>query len=480
MSREQPDDPSDTPDDHTMSVGHDEPQDDAVATLRRAFARMAWRDDPVVRLHYRPADDVLVARFMPLPATRRQYPHDRLCVEFDGDDAAAMPTALAVTGFLNGAGSPSDATLRELLGDQVWRRAVELSVSGETQRTVGLDPVERDARLAAWREFAQMVPMALGVTIVPGEIRAVLVDDRGAVLDRWTRELLITSPYSVADTVGRLVDEVSAKWGYELVVGIELGGPVNRDTGTVYAYNKGDEPLPMAWENASLGDLVAARNETRVLVLNDVEALATYEHWFGLRESVDRYGVLLVDEGIGGALVVRGRIDTDMPMELGNIVIHPEGRKCRCGNRGCVEATAGMWAIVERAREETDHEITDLVAAVDLAERGDDPRSTMAERVFHTAGQDLAIGIGTVQAIANLQAWAIYVPSALKTGCVAAIRFLAGLNEFASRISFKPYRQCVLELRAATGEEGARGAALAALEHFGISSPRAALLDESE
>jgi predicted NBD/HSP70 family sugar kinase len=435
---------------------------------------MSWCDTPVIRLHYRPADDVLVARFLPPPAARRQYPHDRLCVEFDGDDEQALPTALAVTGFLNGARSPSDATLLELLGDLVWRRAVELSVSGETEREIDLSPAERDSRLTAWGRFVRRARVALGVEVVPGEVRAVLVDDRGDVLERWTRAVLGTSAWSVADAVGRLVDEASQARGGELVVGVGIGGPVDRETGVVHSYNKGDDPSPMVWENEPLGHLVAMCSGARVLVLNDVEALATYERWFGLRNTVDRYGVLLVEEGIGGALVVHGQIDTGMPAEFGNNIIHPGGRKCRCGDKGCVEATAGMWAIVERVREEADHYVTDLTAAVDLAERGDDPHSQLAERVFYTAGQDLAIGIGTVQSFANLKKWAIYVPPALRHGSVARGRFLEGLQEFKSRISFKPYRQCELTLVKATGEEGAQGAAVAALEHFMISSPQAA------
>lgn len=478
MSPDEPDHLSDTQHDHPApadeDADRDSPHDDAVAILRRAFVYMAWRDAPVIRLRYDPANDVLTARFLPLPGVRRQYPHNRLCVAFGDDAPGALPTAVAISGFLDGSKSPADATLRTLLGPSVWRRAVELAVSGDRKRKIRLDRTEGDSRLAAWQDYARRPRWALGVEVVPGQVRAVLVDDRGEVRERRTHRLKITSPRSVAEAVGRIADELRRALGQDLVIGIEIGGPVDRETGVVYAYNKGDDPTPLGWVNAPLGDLVSERCGAPTMVLNDVEALATHEVWFGLGTDVERYGVLLVGEGIGGALVVRGRVDTDMPMELGNIVIHPDGRKCRCGNKGCVEASAGTWAIVEQVQQGVDHEVETMADAVALAERNDDDRSTSVEGVFHTAGQDLGVGIGSVQAIANPQAWAIYLPPELETGAVAKERFVSGLKDFEDFVSYEPYRNCRIQPRSTTGEEGARGAALAALEEFEISSPRGA------
>lgn len=427
-------------------------EDGVVDTLRRVFTRMAWRDQPVVHLRYWPGDDALVARFLPLDGARRQYLHDRLCVEFDGGDHEALPTALAVTGFLDGARSPTGRMVRDLLGDLVWRRAVELSVSGDQEREVDLDVVERDARLTAWRDFVSRPRLALGVESGPHGIRAVLVDERGEVLDRWRRSLDVPGPEAVAVAVGRLADEVRAARGDDLVVGLQIVGPVNREA-----------------DGAPAG-LVEAHYGVHTLLLTGVEALATYERWFELRDTVSRYAVLLVDEGIGGALVVDGRIDTGMPMDLGDVVVHPGGRRCRCGDRGCVEATAAMWAIVERVRQDAEADVEDLAGAVDLADRGG-VRGVTAEAVFRSAGRDLAAGIDAVQALADVRAWVIYVPGALAAGTVARDGFLSGLTSPNARDASG---RCAVQLRTAPAEHRPRGAALAALEEFGISSPRGA------
>ena len=449
-------------------------QDAATVTLRRVFARMVWRNAPIVRLRYRRADDVLVAGFLPIPAVRTQYPGDHIQVEFDGDDAEALPTALTVTGFLAAVASPANNIVRELLGEEVWRRAVELAVSDESEREVGLDPAQRDALLAAWRKFSHRPRRALGVRIVPGRVYVVLVDDRGEILERRARELSITCPRTVVDAVGELVDELRSLAVDGLVIGIEIGGPVDRKRGTVYGYNKGTDRNPMAWENAPLGALVEERCGAPAVVLNDAEALATYELWFGSGTSTFRFAVLLVDEGIGGALVDDGKIDTKMPMELGNLVVHANGRKCRCGNSGCVEATVSTWAIVERVQEVVHDSVADLAEVVDLAERESDPRSGKVGAILHSAGQDLATGIGSVQAIANPERWTIYVPPELDMSSTAKEKFLSGLNQFELWVSYKPLRSSDIRLRRTTGEEGAQGAALSALEAFGISCRHAA------
>jgi len=475
MSPEQSDDMSGIA---NATGGGQAPSASTIEPLRRVFARLAWCDQPVVRLRYLACTDTLIAHFLPLPGVRRQYIHDRLCVHFDGDDAESLPVALCLTGLMESPRSAAAQQARALLGDGVWRRAIELAASGDDEREIDLDAGERDARLAVWKEFVRGARAAMGVEILPGEIRTVLIDGTGAVLGRAVRRLDGMSPRSVVAAVGALADELRDTHrdqlaGGQLVIGVQIGGPVDREHGLVHFYNKGGHLTDEPWSDVPLGELIETAAGAATLVLNDVEALADYERWFGLGTSVNRYAVLLVSDGIGSALVVDGEVDTAMPMELGHIVIHTE-RKCDCGNRGCVESTAGVRALVERVGEKTDHPVATLEEAVRLVGSGGDHHSTMAEAVFRTAGQDLAIGIGSVQAIANPSAWVVYVPAALMDGSVAGQKFVSGLEEFGLWVSYKPYRKCELHLRAVTGEEGACGAALAALERFGVSSPRAA------
>ncbi|MEE8401551.1 MAG: ROK family protein, partial [Candidatus Hydrothermarchaeaceae archaeon] len=87
---------------------------------------------------------------------------------------------------------------------------------------------------------------------------------------------------------------------------------------------------------------------------NDVRA-ATYGEWqHGSGKGVDDMVVIFVGTGIGGGVVSGGRILEgcyNTGGELGHTMLVSGGRKCRCPNRGCLEAYSGGWAIAERAKE---------------------------------------------------------------------------------------------------------------------------------
>lgn len=455
-----PDELDDLPD---HADGLDAAPAGAVEMLRRVAVHTAWCAEPTLHLAYDHADDELVVRTVLLPARRERHVHDDLVVGFDAADGSALLTELTLHGLTGAQRAPAADRAAELLGPTAWRRARELSLDGSGEDAVRLHPEERDILLERWAAFARPVT-AIGVQVLPGELHGVLVDEQGAVLAEATVPLPRPRPDAVAAGVAELVAELP---GSPDGIGLQIGAPVDSRTGVVHSYHKGGAHKD-PWRDTALGDLVAERTKRSVHVVNDVVALAVHERWFGLRSTPDRYGVLLVAEGIGGALVRGGVPDLDTPMELGNIVIHSIGQKCRCGNRGCVEATAGTWAIVERIAEDLGYEdVHSLDEAVAVAQRDDDP---LLRAVFRGAGEDLAVGIGSVQALMDLRAWVVLLPAALCGKGIAATAFRFGMDQFAHSVSYEPYKDCTLHVRAATGRDGAQGAGLAALERFGLSS----------
>lgn len=90
-----------------------------------------------------------------------------------------------------------------------------------------------------------------------------------------------------------------------------------------------------------------------VVVLNDVRA-ATWGEWlYGGGKGVDDLICLFIGTGIGGGVVSNGKVLTgsnNSAGELGHIIIDLQGPPCNCGNRGCLEAFAGGWAIARQAQ----------------------------------------------------------------------------------------------------------------------------------
>jgi glucokinase len=91
-----------------------------------------------------------------------------------------------------------------------------------------------------------------------------------------------------------------------------------------------------------------------VVITNDVRA-ATFGEWRrGAGQGVNDLVCLFIGTGIGGGIVSGGQLlegCRNSAGELGHLTIVKDGRRCRCHNRGCLEAYAGGWAIAERAQE---------------------------------------------------------------------------------------------------------------------------------
>ena len=131
-------------------------------------------------------------------------------------------------------------------------------------------------------------------------------------------------------------------------VGIGSPGPLDRATGTVI-----DTPN-LGWRNFPLRDLIA--NGTGLPATLDNDAIcATYgEWWQGAGRGTRTLVGVTLGTGIGGGIMIDGRIFhgvSDSAGELGHMTIDSTGRKCNCGNYGCLEAYASGPAIALRAVE---------------------------------------------------------------------------------------------------------------------------------
>ena len=105
-----------------------------------------------------------------------------------------------------------------------------------------------------------------------------------------------------------------------------------------------------AWRNFALRERLVAATGLRVEIDGDVRALALAEGSFGAAREVASYASLVVSTGIGGALVMDGRLvngETGNAGHLGHLNVVAGGRLCSCGSRGCLEAEASGWAIHE-------------------------------------------------------------------------------------------------------------------------------------
>jgi glucokinase len=185
---------------------------------------------------------------------------------------------------------------------------------GGTKLAAGL--VDRSGRLVRRAQVATMAEDAGG-------------DDAE---DLWRRLAGLVGHVRQA---GDLTDRVA-------VCGVGCGGPMSPGGDTVSPLNIG------AWRAFPLRARLHELTGLPTFVDNDAKALALGEGWVGAATGHRDYLAMVVSTGIGGGIVLGGRLlegRLGNAGHVGHVVVEPDGRPCACGGQGCLEAEASGTAL---------------------------------------------------------------------------------------------------------------------------------------
>lgn len=186
-------------------------------------------------------------------------------------------------------------------------------------------------------------PIVLAVDIGGTKLAAALVDRNGRI--EW--EARVPTPpgapaEAVWDAVAGLVSSAPQDSGSPVACGIGCGGPMERHGDRVSPLN-----IP-GWRGFPLRGRVAALTGLPTWVDNDAKALALAEGWIGVARGLGAYISMVVSTGVGGGIVLDGRLldgAAGNAGHIGHVIVEPDGRLCPCGARGCLEAEASGIAI---------------------------------------------------------------------------------------------------------------------------------------
>ena len=239
----------------------------------------------------------------------------------------------------------------------------------------------------------------------------------GAMPEDGSREIAIrTEPTradqgaeSVVDRIARMIDtviaetiaETGAKRDDFAGVGIGSPGPLDRERGIVIVTPN------LGWRNFPLRDEVSNRVGLRASLDNDANCATLGEWWCGAAKGARHVVGITIGTGIGGGLILDGRLfhgASDVAGEIGHTTIDSTGRRCKCGNYGCLEAYASGPAIAERAREAlaggepsvltamVNDDLTRITAATvyEAAKRGDDTALDVVRETSRFLGAGIA------------------------------------------------------------------------------------------
>lgn len=131
------------------------------------------------------------------------------------------------------------------------------------------------------------------------------------------------------------------------VSGVAIGcpGPVDTKNGIIFS-----PPNLPNWGRVPIKDILSREWGIPVFVENDANAAALGEYWLGAGKGSRSMVCITLGTGVGGGIVIDGQIfhgATGLAGEIGHITIEPNGRRCPCGNTGCLERYVGRQAIEE-------------------------------------------------------------------------------------------------------------------------------------
>lgn len=252
-------------------------------------------------------------------------------------------------------------------------------------------------------------------------------------------------------------------------VGISVGGYVGVE-GKMVKFAPGVISNTYDWQDEAVGDALEKMLGIPCWIENDVNCMTQYHHQVGDAVKLrDFMAVYLADDvqGLGCGIVSDGRLirgSTGGAGEFGHVVIQPDGPRCRCGKRGCLEAMLVVdnfnrdlnWGLRSRGQG--------YRAGSQLAEEGDE----RAQHVFRRCGRYLGQGLATSINLLNPGAILLDGPRELvsadyESGPLSARIFMSGVRSAMHESAFSTMGQeCEVYASTLNLEIASAGAALLA------------------
>lgn len=278
-----------------------------------------------------------------------------------------------------------------------------------------------------------MPTFAIGVDLGGTNLRIAAVDELGTLLEKTTTGTQVARGRDfVIDEMCEAIRATVTRFSSSTLAGIGIGVPgiIDMATGMLR-----ESPNLPGWHDYPVRDEIERRLGTKVVLENDANTAALGEKWLGAARDYDDVLMLTLGTGVGGGLVLQGRVwhgMRGMAGEPGHITVEPEGPPCPCGNRGCLEQLASATAIVRMVKEavargespvlaQASHQDPEFGAKVvyQAAVQGD----AAAKDIFRRVGWALGIGLADLINLLNLpmyvigggvsNAWDAFLPAML-------------------------------------------------------------------
>jgi glucokinase len=195
--------------------------------------------------------------------------------------------------------------------------------------------------------------LILGVDLGGSKILAAVVDPRGRMVSSHEsvtpatkgREAVIQC---IVDSARGALEQAHVAMSEISAVGIGAAGISNPEAGILFT-----SPNLPGLREVLLGDIIQEELGKKTFIINDANAAALGEFYYGAARGARNFIYITISTGIGGGIVIDGKIYTGaigIAGEVGHMTIDDDGPVCNCGNRGCWETLASGTALGREAK----------------------------------------------------------------------------------------------------------------------------------
>jgi predicted NBD/HSP70 family sugar kinase len=354
----------------------------------------------------------------------------------------------------------SQATVTNVVADLLGEKIVIESGSRESD---GGRPI---ALLTINANYGYIIGVDVGETVIQVSVFDLSFQELNTVFQPLS--LAENQPDQVVQHIVSGVEQLLAgsHLRREKVLGVGIGFPglVDHESGiSIFAPNWG-------WHDVPIAAILENRLGLPMSLDNGAKAMALAESMFGAGQNVNNLAVLLVGTGVGAAIIENGvlyRGAMNSAGELGHTILEMDGRLCRCGNKGCLEAYLGAPGVIARYIELAgpddpglSGDQKEMLRTIIQSARGG---NATAQIVMDDTLNYLSLGIANLINLVNPQklvlgGW---------VGMMLAEEFLPRLSGTVSQYALQqPFKRTEIGLCRLKEEAVAEGAATLILEKF--------------
>jgi len=259
--------------------------------------------------------------------------------------------------------------------------------------------------------FNDQAGLIVGVDLATNHLLVIVTDLEARILTVSESDFAVSvGPAAGLKQVIEQVRETVRQGGFDFArvsgVGVAVPGPLDYATGMVVS-----PPIMPGWSGFPIRSHLRTAFGVPVYVDNDANLAAMSELWRGAGQGCQHLAYIKLETGIGCGLIIGGEIyrgNTGSAGEIGHLMLDENGPICKCGSVGCLEAIAGIPAIVQRAEAAIlAGRPTSLVTGggnrltmrrlIEAARQGD----ALSRELFRDAGQSIGVAVADLINLIN-------------------------------------------------------------------------------